>query len=64
MDYFKLTGKTLLDVADETTEAVHSRYRSFDERHGYVYHQKGSPIHKIKQHKSVVHYNSLNLGDI
>ena len=64
IDYFELTGRTLLEVTDEITEAVHSRFDIFEERHGYKCNMKGSPSHKLKQHKSVVHYNSLNLGDI
>ena len=35
LDYFELTGKTLLNVSDEITEAAHSALRIFDERHGY-----------------------------
>ena len=63
-DYFELTGESLLKVSDEITESVHSRYRLFEERHGYVCNMKGTPGHSRKQQKSIVHYNSLNIGDI
>ena len=62
--YFELAGDTLHKVTDEVTESVHSRYRIFEERHGYVCNKKGSQNHIIKQHKSVIHFNSLNIGDI
>ena len=63
-DYFELTGESLLVITDEVTESVHSRYRLFEERHGYVCNRKGTPGHVKKQHKSIVHFNSLNIGDI
>ena len=63
-DYFELTGETLLKVTDEVTESVHAWYCLFEETHGYVCTKKGNITYFIKQHKSVVHYNSLNLGDI
>ena len=63
-DYFELTGESLLKVSDEITESVHSRYRLFEERHGYVCNMKGTSGHSRKQQKSIVHYNSLNIGDV
>ena len=60
---FELTGKTLLTVSDEITEAAHSALRTFDERHGYKTVQKGTEGHARKQHKSTVHFNAKNLGD-
>ena len=63
-DYFELTGETLLKVTDKVTESVHARYRLFEERHGYVCTKKGNITYFIKQHKSVIHYNSLNLCNI
>ena len=39
-DYFELTGKTLLTVSDEITEAAQSALRTFYERHGYKTVQK------------------------
>ena len=63
-DYFELTGESLLGVTDEITESVHSQYRLFEETHGYVCNKKGTPGHVKKQQKSIVHYNSLNLGDM
>ena len=63
-DHFELTGETLHLVTDEVTESVHSHFRIFEERHGYVCNNKGSQNHRKKQHKSVVHYNSLNIGDV
>ena len=41
-DYFELTGESLLKVSDEITESVHSRYRLFEERHGYACNKKGT----------------------
>ena len=58
-----MTGRTLLEVSDEVTEAVHSRLRIFEERHNYKVNDKQSEKHKEKQHKSTVHFNSCNLGD-
>ena len=63
-DYFELTGESLLSVSDEITESVHSRYRLFEETHGYLCNKKGTPGHVKKQQKSIVHFNSLNLGDM
>ena len=63
LDYFEFTGKTLLTVSDEITEAAHSALRTFDERHGYKTVQKGTEAHAKKQHKSTVHFNAKNLGD-
>ena len=62
-DYFELTGRTLLEDTDEVVEATHSKVRIFEERHGYKQNKKGTPNHKVKHHKSSVHFNSLNLGD-
>ena len=62
-EYFEKTGETFLGVSDEITESVHSRYRQFEERHGYVSNKKGTKGHRFKQHISVVHFNSLNIGD-
>ena len=33
VEYFELTGHTLLRYNDEVTEAVHSQLRMFEERH-------------------------------
>ena len=63
-EYFEKSGETFLGVSDEITESVHSRYRQFEEKHGYVSNKKGTKGHRLKQHKSVVHFNSLNIGDI
>ena len=63
-DYFELTGETLLKVTDEVTKSVHAYYRIFEERHSYVSTKKGNHTHIIEQHKTVVHYNSLSLGDM
>ena len=65
LDYFELTGKTLLSVtvSDEITEAAHSALWTFDERHQYKTVQKGTEGHARKQHKSTVHFNAKNLGD-
>ena len=63
-DYLEKSGESLLSTTDEVTEAVHSRFRMFEERHGYKINRKGTDSHKKKQHMSIVHFNSLNLGDI
>ena len=63
LDYFELTGKTLLTVSDEITEAAHSALRTFDERHGYKTVEKGTEGHARKKHKSTVQFNTKNLGD-
>ena len=62
-DYQEETGRTLLEVTDENTEAVHSRFRVFEETHGYKCNRKGTLGHKTRQHKSIVHFNRLNIGD-
>ena len=62
-DYFELTGKTLLSVSDEITEAAHSALRTFDEIHQYKTVQKGTEGHARKQHKSTFHFNAKHLGD-
>ena len=62
-DYFELTGRTLLRDTDEVVEATHSKIRIFEEIHGYKITNKNTLNHKVKQHKSAVHFNSLNLGD-
>ena len=48
-DYFELTGKTLLRVSDEITEAAHSALRIHDERHGYKILNKGTEQHEKKK---------------
>ena len=63
-DYFELTGETLHKVSDEVTESVHSRYRMFEEKHGYSCNKKGSMDPIRKQPKSVIHFDSLNIGDV
>ena len=64
LDHFELTQETLLKYSDEICEAIHSQFRMFEEKHGYKNNQKNSESHKRMQHKSVVHFNSLNLGDV
>ena len=61
LDYFELTGKTLLTVSDEITEAAHSALRTFDERHGYKTVQKGTEGHARKQHKSTIHLSLIHI---
>ena len=63
-DYLEKSGESLLYTSDEVIEAVHSRFRMFEERHGYRVTRKGTDSHKKKQHMSAVHFNGLNLGDI
>ena len=63
-DYLEKSGESLLYTSDEVPEAVHSRFRMFEERHGYRVTRKGTDSHKKKQHMSAVHFNGLNLGNI
>ena len=63
IQHFRFCEETLHEFTDENTEAVHSRFRLFKEKHGYKCNIKGTPGHTMKQQKSVVHYNSLNIGD-
>ena len=63
-DYLEKSGETLLGVTDEVTEAIHSRFRLFEERHGYKCNKKGTLGHMKKQEQSVVHFNSLKIGDL
>ena len=62
-DHMKLTGKTLLKTTAEWTEATHSSLRKFEEDHFYVRKHIGTEEQKKMQHKSTVHFNSINLGD-
>ena len=64
MEYFELTGHTLLRFSDEVTEAVHSQLRMFEERHKLKRNNKSSQGHADAQHTCVVFYNSVALGDI
>ena len=50
--------------SDEICEAMHSQYRIFEEKHGYKNNNKNSDTHKKMQRKSMIHFNSLNLGDV
>ena len=42
LEYFQLTGHTLLKYTDEVTEAVHSQLRMFEECHQYKRNNKES----------------------
>ena len=64
VEHFEETGESLLKYSDEICEAMHSQYRIFEEKHGYRNNNKNSATHKMMQHKSIVHFNSLNLGDV
>ena len=64
VEYFEKTGHTLLRYTDEVTEAVHSQLRMFEERHKFKRNDKSSQGHADAQHKCVVFYNSVALGDI
>ena len=64
IDHFEVTGETLLECTDETVESVHSKLRSFIESHGWRSTKRGTADSRLKQHKSTVAWNSLNLGDI
>ena len=64
LDHFEVTGETLLKYTDEAVEAMHSQIKQFEERHHYKNHKYGSCSKAHSQHKSTVHINSLNLGDV
>ena len=60
-DYFRMTGKTLINKSDEHAEAIHSSYQKFNERHQYKVKDIDSVIHHLKPGKSLKHWNSLNV---
>ena len=71
VEYFQLTGHTLLRFTDEVTEAVHSQLRMFEERHQvnfsrhqYKRNDKESTGHAKAQHSCIVFFNSVALGDL
>ena len=64
IEHFEDTKESLLKYSDEICEAMHSQYRIFEEKHGYKNNNKNSATHKKMQHKSMIHFNSLNLGDV
>ena len=64
VEYFELTGHTLLRYNDEVTEAVHSQLQMFEERHKLKRNDKSGQGHADAQHICVVFYNSVALGDI
>ena len=64
LEHFEMSQETLLKYSDEIVEAMHSQYRIFDERHGYKNNNKNSDEHARMQQKSMVHFNSLNWGDV
>ena len=64
VEYFDLTGHTLLKFTDEVTEAVHSQLRMFEEQHQYKCNNKDSTGHAKAQHNCIVFFNSVALGDI
>ena len=64
VEYFELTGHTLLRYTDEVTEAVHSQLQMFEERHKLKRNNKSSQGHAYALHTCVVFYNSVALGDI
>ena len=59
----KIIGKTLLKTAAVWTEATHSSLRQFEQDHYYVRKCVGTEEYKKAQHKSTVHFNTINLGD-
>ena len=64
VEHFEMTGESLLKYSDEICEAMHSQYRIFEEKHKYTNNNKNTDSHKKSQLKSMVHFNSLNLGDV
>ena len=63
-DFFDLSGETVLTYSDKITEAMHSQIRLFEEAHRYVNNKKSSNSRAKMQHRSTVHLNSVNLGDL
>ena len=57
------TQETLLKETDELIKQAHSRVKTFFQRHQYqcVLRNVGSPQQGKKQHKEIVHLNSLNI---
>ena len=53
LEYFHMTGHTLLKYTDEVTEAVHSQLRMFEERHQYRRNNKESTGHAKAQHNCI-----------
>ena len=64
VEHFEMTKESLLKYSDEICEAMHSQYRIFEDNHGYKNNNKNSTTHARMQHKSMIHFNSLNLGDV
>ena len=64
MDFFESKQETLLTYTDEVCESMHSQIKYFESGHRYVNNKKGSQSHADMQQKSVVHLNSVNLGDV
>ena len=60
-EYFEKEGQILLKRNNENVEDVHSKYRQFLERHQYNVVDVMSPMHHKKQHKALVHWNSVNI---
>ena len=60
-EYLEKTGETFLGASDEISEAVHSRYQIFEERHGYVCNKKGTYGLRMKQHKNIIEHNNIIL---
>ena len=55
LEYFHMTGHTLLKYTDEVTEAVHSQLRMFEERHQYKRNNKESAGYAKAQHNQQLH---------
>ena len=62
-DYMYLVGETFHGKSDEIVESTHSKLKKHEEAHNYRVNNIGSPSHVIKSHKSLVHWNSVNLGN-
>ena len=63
VDHFELSGETLRNKHTEFIESTYSKFRIYEEVHGYkVTKVLGSEEHARKSNKSVVHWNSRCLG--
>ena len=54
-------GKSWLTKSDEHVESIHHKFKEFEQRHGYHVNNASSPAQHKKQHRSVIHWNSINI---
>ena len=54
LEYFHMTGHTLLKYTDEVTEAVHRQLRMFEERHQYKRNNKETVFKTLECQMGVI----------